>query len=41
MTEGTALEKAVTKPVLLAEVQGMTINDRIAMMESGASVAGR
>jgi len=33
------LEKAIARLVLLAEVQGMTIDDLIAMMESGASVS--
>jgi hypothetical protein len=39
MVERTPLENAVAKLILLAEVQGMSIDDLIALMESGASVA--
>ncbi len=39
MAERTPLENAVAKLILMAEVQGMTIDDLLAMMESGASVA--
>ena len=39
MAERTALENAVAKLILLAEVYGMTIDDLIEMMDSGASVS--
>lgn len=39
MAERTPLENAVAKLVLLAEVQGITLNDLIEMLDSGASVA--
>ena len=39
MAERTPLENAVAKLILMAELQGMTIDDLIGMMESGASVA--
>ena len=39
MEERTLLEAAVAKVILLAEVQGMTIDDLIEMLDSGASVA--
>ena len=38
MAERTALENAVGKLILLAEVHGITLDDLIAMLESGASV---
>ena len=38
MAERTALENAVEKLILLAEVHGMTIDDLIEMLDSGASV---
>ncbi len=34
----TPLKNAVAKVVLLAQVQGITLDDLIAMLESGASV---
>ena len=39
MAQRTPLENAVEKLILLAEVHGMTIDDLIEMMDSGASVA--
>ena len=39
MAQRTALENAVAKLILLAEMHGMTIDDLIAMMDSGASIA--
>ncbi len=39
MAEQTPLENAVAKLILLAEVRGMTIDDLIEMLNSGASVA--
>ena len=38
MAERTPLENAVAKVILLAEEQGMTIDDLIEMLDSGASV---
>ena len=38
MAERTALEKPVAKLILLAEVYGLTIDDLIEMLNSGASV---
>jgi hypothetical protein len=37
--ERTPLENAVAKVILLAQVQGITLDDLIAMLESGASMA--
>ena len=39
MAERTALENAVGKLILLAEVYGLTIDDLIEMLNAGASVA--
>jgi len=39
MAERAALENAVGKLILLAEVHGMTIDDLIEMLNLGASVA--
>jgi uncharacterized protein YidB (DUF937 family) len=38
MAERTALENAVGKLILLAEVHGMNVDDLIEMLDSGASV---
>ncbi len=35
----TPLENAIAKPILLAEVQGITLDDLIQILDSGASVA--
>ena len=39
MAERALFEDAVQKLILLAEVHGMTIDDLIAVMESGATVS--
>ena len=39
MEERTLPEAAVAKVIQLAEVQGMTIDDLIEMLDSGATVA--
>jgi|GraSoiStandDraft_44_1057316.scaffolds.fasta_scaffold246298_2 hypothetical protein len=39
MAERTALENAVEKLILLAEVHGITIDDLIVLIDSGASIA--
>jgi hypothetical protein len=39
MAERTALENAVGKLILLAEAYGITLDDLIEMMDSGASVS--
>ena len=39
MAERTALEKAFAKLTLLAEAYGITLDDLIEMMNSGASVS--
>ena len=38
MTERTSLENAMSKLILLAEVQGISLDDLIEMLVSGASV---
>jgi hypothetical protein len=38
MAERTPLENAVAKLILLAEVRGITLDDLIAMLDSGASI---
>ena len=39
MAERTALENTVGKLILLAEAYGITLDDLIEMMDSGASVS--
>ena len=38
MTEQTPLENSISRVVLLAEAQGISIDDLIEMLSSGASV---